>query len=118
MLANRSLFNEIVCFAGWRPWKIYRGANWLKRDFRFEMANESEQTCDSAFAKASTNKTERSFQLLFDNAMTARKMIWLSRLKERTSVTEEPFGFEVKSMEVRGKKWYYELMVRFVSNGC
>ncbi|MGP1916731.1 MAG: hypothetical protein ACTS6G_05040 [Candidatus Hodgkinia cicadicola] len=68
--------------------------------------------------EASTNKTERSFQLLFDNAMTARKMIWLSRLKERTSVTEEPFGFEVKSMEVRGKKWYYELMVRFVSNGC
>ncbi|MGP1923253.1 MAG: hypothetical protein ACTS6H_02165 [Candidatus Hodgkinia cicadicola] len=33
LLAKRSLFNEIVCFAGWRPWKIYRGANWLKGTF-------------------------------------------------------------------------------------
>ncbi|MGP1919751.1 MAG: hypothetical protein ACTS43_01310 [Candidatus Hodgkinia cicadicola] len=44
----------------------------VERNFRFEMANESEQTCDSVIAKASTDKTKRSFQLLFDNAMTAR----------------------------------------------
>ncbi|MGP1914781.1 MAG: hypothetical protein ACTS7D_01100 [Candidatus Hodgkinia cicadicola] len=33
LLANAHCFNEIVCFAGWRPWKIYRGANWLKTTF-------------------------------------------------------------------------------------
>ncbi|MGP1926426.1 MAG: hypothetical protein ACTS68_01875 [Candidatus Hodgkinia cicadicola] len=39
LLANRSLFNEIVCFAGWRPWKIYRGANWLKGTFVSKVTN-------------------------------------------------------------------------------
>ncbi|MGP1926773.1 MAG: hypothetical protein ACTS5R_01650 [Candidatus Hodgkinia cicadicola] len=66
------MFQRNCLFRGMAPLEDLSRRQLVERNFRFEMANESEQTCDSVIAKASTDKTKRSFQLLFDNAMTAR----------------------------------------------